>query len=177
MKVCFSSFCSLLLGMSLMAIIAGPLGCLPGDIRHKSDAEMMDNFRAKEDRFEQLLDMVRHDEKLVGNKFFRIDYDWTEPKELQPIGISDERVSEYRKLFVELGVPRGFNAYGKGDVYYFIASTQGLAVSGSSKSYVWRREPPEYLVNEDTKEHVLKNETSRAYRHIHGQWYLSFEAD
>ena len=163
--------------MLSMVIIAGAFGCLPNDISHKSDAEMIANFRAKEAQFEHLLQMVILDEKSVGDRLFRIDYDWTEPKDLEAIGISDERVAEYRRLFNELGVPRGFYAYGKGDVYYFIASSQGLAVSGSSKSYVWRREPPEYLVNEDIKEHVLKNETSRAYRHIQGKWYLSFEAD
>lgn len=102
---------------------------------------MVENFRLHRADFENLLAMIRDDES-GGKRLYRIDYDWTEPKDLGALGISDERVREYRSLFPKIGVPLGFYAYGEDDVYMFVASTQGIAVSGTSKSYVWRPEPP-----------------------------------
>ena len=172
----FSKFNTTFVAITLIGVTLGNASCYR-DIPHRSDGEMIAHFRDKQRRFECLLEMVRHDERLVGERFFRIDRDWTEPKDLEQYGITASRVSEYRRMFRELGVPRGFAAYGKGDYYTFIASSTGLAVSGSSKEFVWAEEPPKLLVDDDIQEYVLNNETSRAYRQIDGHWYLAFITD
>ena len=169
---------NLLTLLSILVLLLGVISCgFLGDIPHQTDAEMVENFRLHRADFENLLAMIRDDESKIGKRLYRIDYDWTEPKDLGALGISDERVREYRSLFPKIGVPRGFYAYGEDDVYMFVASTQGIAVSGTSKSYVWRPEPPSLLANEELQEYVRRNNLGRAYRHIEGNWYLEFEGD
>jgi hypothetical protein len=161
----------------LVSLLIG-CGGFPDDIPHKSDSVMIENFRNNKVGFEKLLLMVQEDEKKVGDKFFRIDDDWFEPKNLNELVIGAERVEEYRKIFKQLDVQRGFYAYGKGDFYIFVSSSQGLSVSGSSKSYVWSKETPKILVECDldtyNKEH--KPPKSTIYRHIEGNWYLVRES-
>jgi hypothetical protein len=135
---------------------------------------MIANFREKRSEFDHLLEMVREDEKKVGKRLFRIDYYWTAPENLSDFGISEARVREYRRLFPEIGIPRGFYAYGEGKFYMFVASAQGLGVSGSSKSYVWSEVPPESLVDGDLDEHHRMNRDAKdfIFRPIDGNWYL-----
>ncbi len=164
-----------------LTLVAFLIGCdgFPDDIPHKSDSAMIENFHNNKDGFEKLLLMVQEDEKKLGDKVFRIDKDWYEPKNLSELGISEERIGEYREIFKHLDIQRGFYAYGKGDFCEFVSSAQGLSVSGSSKSYVWSKEPPKGLVESDldtyNKEH--KPPMSSIFRHIEGNWYLLRESN
>lgn len=141
------------------------------DIPHKSDQEMMERFRENKSECEVLLQMIKEDQAKIGG-LFRIDDDWTEPEDLGALGIDCERVQKYRKIFREIGIPRGFYAYDS-DAYYFVASSRGIAGSGTSKGYAWRSTTPERLIDGDLDEYRSKrNFGYLAFRSIEGNWYL-----
>jgi hypothetical protein len=143
-----------------------------GDIPHKSDEELIANFKTHEAEFNQLRDMIMADKYL-----YRVDYNWTKPEDPKTIGVSDERIATYRKMFVKLGIPRGFYFYPDSGEVKFLSSAQGLSVSGSSKSYVWLKQTPSGLVDSIDTHRTKPGATYPVYRHITGNWYLEFDAD
>jgi len=157
---------------SILVITAIALGCK--DITHKSDAEMISHFHENRDGFERLLQMIREDEQKLGKTLFRIDEDWTHPENLSEYSVSAERVRNYRKIFRELAIPRGFYAFGEGDFYRFVASAQGISVSGSSKGFVRSSKPPASLIHGDldTYHRETVNPNDFIFRPIEGNWYL-----
>jgi len=167
------------LALFLIAMSLASCG-LPGDIPHKSDVEMIENFKNNREGFELLLKMIKEDEKKVGDQMFRIDDDWTNPKNLEEFGISKNQIAKYRKTFYELGIPRGFYAWNN-DFYLLISSTQGLAVSGTSKSYAWGIDIPQNLIVDSIDEYIKDMEKKEkrfpVYQHIEGKWYLQFATD
>ncbi len=170
--------------LGVLALLAAPLLVYAlmfswiftsGDIPHKPDEELIANFQSHKAEFNKLLQMVNEDKDLK-----RVDYYWTAPENPQTIGVSQERIDEYRRLFNKADIPRGFAAFQSKDYIEFISSAQGLAVSGSSKSYVYSIERPSNVVdNLDTyrSPESKSSPTYPAYRHIEGNWYLCFEAD
>ena len=142
------------------------------DIPHKSDEELISNFQSHRGEFNQLLQMVMSDKGL-----YRVDNDWSNPNDPQTIGIDQGRIDEYRRWFRRLGIPRGFSANQDLGTVEFISSSQGLAVSGSSKSYVYTKQPPPNLVDSIDKYVLERKGGYPVYRHIEGDWYLEFEAD
>jgi hypothetical protein len=160
---------------SLLLLITVLLGCgFPGDIDHKSDTEMIENFHKNRADFETLLGMIQEDERKIGKELFRIDNNWTAPKDLGKFGISKERVDKYREIFQQLDIQRGFYAYGEGKSCHFVSSAQGLGVSGSSKGYWWTEEPPGSLIEGDLDKYHRETEKPNdfVFRHIEGNWYL-----
>jgi hypothetical protein len=156
-------------GLMLSAAFTG------GDIPHKSDEELIANFQSHKAEFNRMLQMINEDKDLA-----RVDYDWTSPENPRTVGISQERIDEYRSLFRRAGVPRGFSAFQSKDSIEFIASSQGLAVSGSSKGYLYAKEPPSRVIDNLDNYRAQKSTLSPAFpvfRHIEGNWYLFFEAD
>jgi hypothetical protein len=145
-----------------------------GDIAHKSDAELIAHFQKNREKIEQLLQMVKAEQNLE-----RVDNDWTLPKTPEDAGVSAGRIYQYRRIFKELEIPRGFYAYHKPQIFVFISSSQGLAVGGSSKSYVWQKIPPENLVEDIDKYQngELNYKGYPVYRRIEGNWYLCFNAE
>jgi len=137
------------------------------DIPHKSDDQLIANFKSHEAQFNQLLDMVMADKGL-----HRIDDNWTDPTDPKTIGIPDERIAQYRKMFRALDIPRGFSANQDVGVVEFISSAQGLAVSGSSKSYVWMKQSPSDLVDNIDTYRTKPGASYPVFRHITGNWYL-----
>ena len=146
-----------------------------GDIPHKSDEELIANFHSHRPEFDRLLQMINEDQGLL-----RVDDSWTSPENPQAVGISRERIDAYHGLFRRAGIPRGFSAFQTRDFIEFIASAQGLVVSGSSKGYLYATEPPPRLVDDLDNYRPQDKGLSRAFpvfRHIEGNWYLFFEAD
>ncbi|MBC7798547.1 MAG: hypothetical protein H7Z37_16880 [Pyrinomonadaceae bacterium] len=146
---------------------------------HKSDDEMIASFQAHKAEFETLVEMVKQDKNLK-----RVDGNWIDPKELETIGVSQTRIANYRNLFRATETPRGFSHYSPNSIL-FVGSSRGLAVSGSSKSYViFLNGKPDKIV-EDTDEYreitatELPNPQNKypVYKHIEGNWYLEFEAN
>src|SRR5256885_8308584 len=68
-----------------------------------SDRELLGNFERHETTLNQVVQMVKADKQLM-----RVDTDWTNPKDPQAIGVSSDRIEEYRVLLREAHVPRGF---------------------------------------------------------------------
>ena len=149
------------------------------DIPHKSDAEMIANFQTHKAEFQTLLEMIKADKGLK-----RVDDTWTDPEKPETIGVTPARIAEYKELFRVVGTPRGFYSYLPHSVL-FVGSSQGLAVSGSSKSYVIFFEGKPENVVEDIDEYrkIKASDTPEpkhkypAYRHIEENWYLEFYAD
>src|SRR6478672_2627475 len=77
-----------------------------GDIPHKTDEELIANFESHKAEFNRMLQMINEDKVLE-----RVDDNWTSPENPQTIGISQDRIEEYRRLFRRSGVPRGFSAF------------------------------------------------------------------
>ncbi len=165
--------------LSVIAIFVVPavlfeLAWSSGDIAHKSDAELIAHFQKNREKFEHLLQMVKEDQNLE-----RVDDDWMLPETPDAAGVSAGRIQQYRRIFKELEIPRGFHASHKSQIFKFISSSQGLAVGGSSKSFVWQKTPPENLVEDIDKYQngELNYKGYPVYRRIEGNWYLCFYAE
>lgn len=109
--------------LSVIAIFVVPavlfeLAWSSGDIAHKSDAELIGHFQKNRDSFEHLLQMVKADQNLE-----RVDDDWTLPKTAEDAGVNTERIQQYRRIFKELEIPRGFYAYHKPQIFKFRVMT------------------------------------------------------
>lgn len=159
-----------LLAISLLALNCSGCGSPPGD------TELIVRFRSHRAQIESLVDMIRHDEVLI-----RVDDDWTEPHDPAAVGISPQRITEYRQIFSGIGCPRGFIYNPQTGTITLLAWTAGLAVSGSSKSFVFNPPDPTPLVAE--LDAYLRSGAHQSqgyplgYRHLEGLWYLKYEAN
>ena len=152
--------------LCLAALIAG---CGPN---HQNDKKLIDNFTAHEGEFEKLVLMLRTDKKLK-----RIDDTWTSPEDTTSVGVTRERVAEYRSMFSTLGIPRGFVASHDPEDFQFIASTAGISVSGSCKGYCYRESAPsapDRILSDLNGYRAAHLRPFTAYRHIKGKWYLYY---
>ena len=108
-----------LVGGVLFAVIA--LACVgtpaAPDERHPTGQELIDAFYAHQERFEALRLMFLEDEGLEW-----ISPVHTLPEDLEPLGITPERVAEYRTLFQELGLAKGVYSFNDKRSIAFIAS-------------------------------------------------------
>src|SRR5262249_17027737 len=143
--------------------------------RHLPDDELIDKFRRHQEGFERLREMILQDRELT-----RVGEDWTEPRDPKTIGISNERIAEYRKLFIVLGIKSGFSAPRSRDYIQFLSSTQGWVSHGSEKGYLYAILIPGYLgpVRDSLDQFSAgKNPTGSGCRHIQANWYLYFSGD
>ena len=153
------------------SLILLSLLCLCGcESSHPKDQTLLDNFKKHERDFEKLITMLRRDKKLQ-----RVDDTWTRPSDPQSIGVSKERIREYRALFSKLSIPRGFYAFHDPERFTFIASTHGLSVSGSAKGYAYLAEKPDLVVSNLESYWSERGQSFTAYQHIKGNWYLYFD--
>jgi hypothetical protein len=159
---------------------------------HPRDQEMISNFIEHREELETLRKMMQEDKDLK-----RVDFDFTKPSDPGSVGVSAERIAVYRELCKRVGLERGVEAFGdSAKQVTFIASARGLAISGSSKCYVWLRDPPrnegmKITVN-DLDIYARKKRAERrlyfaahkramsggsfdAFRHIEGNWYLEYQ--
>jgi hypothetical protein len=145
-----------------------------GDSPHPSDAEMLAKFQSHKATFSQLVEMAQEDR----NKFHTVG-DLCSPNYLSNNGLSQTRIEMYQTACRKLGLPTGVTIHEDTGIIEFTVSTQGLAVSGSSKSYVYRRIPPGNIVPdiETYRNDPQINSGYPVFRHIEGNWYLSFEAN
>jgi len=158
---------AIILILALAAFSFG--GCL-FESKHATDEYMIANFKAHQSEFDQLLQMILSDKGLL-----RVDNDWTLPANPEAVGVSQERISGYRKIFHRVGVPRGFSARESRDEIDFIATTKGLSVTGSAKGYTWLSKRPELVIDNLDKYWSTDGKSFTAYRHIEGNWYLWFD--
>lgn len=143
-------------------------GC--GKDTHPTDAVLLENFAKHEAEFEQLLAMLRTDRTLE-----RVDDNWTRPADPMTIGVTPERIAEYRQRFATLGIPRGFYAFHDPERFSLLATAFGLSVGGSAKGYAYLEHSPDLIIGDLDTYHSDDGRSFTAYRHIHGHWYLFFE--
>lgn len=138
--------------------------------QHPKDEDLLQRFRTHRQEFEQLLQMFREDKGLG-----RVAPDFTRPANTNEVGVTKERIDEYRRLFRTLGLSAGIEGYGERDAVFFYASTQGLSVSGSSKGFAYLTKRPALLVDQLDGYRSPDGRSFSAFRHIEGNWYLQLD--
>lgn len=169
------------LGLALAVALAG---CGPAGFGHPSDAQLLERFRAHRAELEQLLGMFELDKGLgrVGSGF-------TRPEDPGRVGVSAQRVEEYRRLCAAVGAPdciEGYDAtYDRlyGDVHpgrteakdpiWIHVSGIGLSISGSGKGFVYSTHPTFEVVPD--LDRVSASRSGTWLRHIEGAWYLYYD--
>ena len=143
--------------------------------RPPNDAEMIEHLRERRAEFEALVAMAHQDKGLV-----RIDQDWTEPEDLSSIGVTRKRLSDYRRRFVALGVPRGITVHAGSRQVDFLAYARGWGPRGFSRSYVWSPSG-EFPDGEIVAELDTLQESGQrrvwAFRQVEGSWWLHLRND
>ena len=163
-------------------------GCLidekPG--RHPTDAELLKRFRDHRAELEQLIRMFESDKGLgrVGSNF-------TRPENPAEVGISTERIEEYHRLCSAVGAANCIEGYDA--AYYRLVgspewglpageeknpiwihvSAIGLSISGSSKGFLYSRNPPFEEVPD--LDRWMPESSGTRIRHIEGPWYLYYD--
>jgi hypothetical protein len=158
----------------LLALTFGLVGCkdpFEGQ-SHLSDDQLIANFREHTADFERLREMVLDDKRLT-----RVDEDWTAPTDPTTIGVTAERIAEYRALFKKLGLARGFSAGLDRREIELWASAQGWVAHGSHKGYVYTASVPENLDTGLDQYSSRERPLESGYRRIEGNWYLYFYGD
>jgi hypothetical protein len=160
--------------VGLAAGIGGMLWTIKSRNEPPSDQKLLANFEHHEATFNELIEMLKVDQKLI-----RVDVDWTDPRDPDIIGVSPERISTYRRMLKDARVPRGFQSRGSTfevDFYYWGI---GSAISSdTTKGYAYMEIPPIGLRDslDGYQPHPKDGDTPvRAYRHIRGNWYLFYE--
>lgn len=152
--------------------------------RHPSDDQLLETFRRHRADLEQLVQMFTADKGLgrVGDGF-------TRPDDPGGVGVSAQRVSEYRRLCAAVGAPACIEGYdatfdrlygavqaGRSEVknpIWIHVSTRGLSISGSSKGFLYSSAPPFEIVPD--LDRVSPSRSQTWIRHIEGPWYLHFD--
>jgi hypothetical protein len=140
-----------------------------------SDTAMLRNLKNNQATFDRLIVMINEDRGLE-----RVDVDWTDPDDPSKIGVSAERIAEYRRMMQRIGVMRGFYAFEPRNEISFLAFARGLSISGVSKGYVWSKVRPATDIPVVDSLDALWQGGGRhvwSYRHIEGPWYLHLRVD
>ncbi len=151
-------------------LLSGALiGCTPSDSPHLKDDQLLRLFAENRLEFERLAEDLGSECK---KGLTRIDVDWTDPEDPKRIGIFESQIERYRERLKNLGISRGYSAAGSCNAMELIVSTQGLAVSGSSKGYYYSEQPPRHIVPSlDVYSPEFKY---GAYRRVIDRWYLYY---
>ncbi len=169
-------------GFTILAITVALslLGCGPKE--HPKDAVLIGNFNAHRGEFEELLQMFQADRSVgrVGSDFTRSASffdECTGPNAWngKEIEITKERLSDYRRRFASLGLPKGIEGSCDKDYIWFYASSMGLSVTGSSKGYVYAAKTPSTVVGNLDDYWSSDGKSFSAFRHLEGNWYLYLE--
>jgi hypothetical protein len=155
----------LVTGLMLTALLA----CTPSDSAHLGDDQLIRSFVDNKPEFAQLVVDLKSDCK---KGLTRIDFDQTDPPDPQTIGISGNQIRRYKDRFEALGIRRGYASVANCQAIELTTSTQGLAVSGSSKGYYYSDEPPRNIVK--SLESYDSSFKYGAYRALGDDWYLYY---
>lgn len=97
----------------------------------RSDKEMLESLVEHRADLDRLIAMLSHDRGLVA-----VDFDWTDPANPTSLGVTSDRVNEYRAVFKRIGLHRGVRVLEAGNKFVFIDRASGNLVNGLSKSFV-----------------------------------------
>jgi hypothetical protein len=139
-------------------------------IEPPSDAAMLRHFDRHEGTFDTLIKMASIDKGLN-----RVDQDWTMPADVRGVGVSSERLADYRRLLHDAGTPRGFQISPDHDGFDFFFWLRGSAISADTdKGFAYRTTPPPGTVQSLDGIRADSGKELTAYRHIRGNWYLLY---
>jgi hypothetical protein len=97
-----------------------------GGPQHPSDEALLAQFAAQRPALEELVGMLGEDPGIE-----RLAADFTRP---DPLAVAPGRIADYRSRLAAAGIAHGLARHG--NTATFIASTRGLAISGSAKAFV-----------------------------------------
>jgi hypothetical protein len=143
-------------------------GCITRHSTYRDDRFLIANFQAHKSEFNTLLEMFRADKGLI---YFA--HNISIPENPLSVGISPERLEQYRRLFSVLGL-EGMAAEdrvtGARDKIWFITSIEGVRRS-TFKHYAYVSKPTKGVIQD------LDKDGSKAapYRHIENNWYLALD--
>jgi hypothetical protein len=136
-----------------------------------SDAAMLRDFTPHEATFNTLVEMIAADKALD-----RVDENWTMPADTKSVGVSPERLADYRRLLRDAGTPRGFQVSPAHDEFKFFYWLRGSAISDDmDKGFAYRTTPPASTVQTLDGIRSESRDAFVAYRHVRGNWYLFYE--
>jgi hypothetical protein len=159
-------------------------GCERARVVHPGDAELLERFRSHREELEALVRMFEEDAGLG-----RVGANFTRPEDPGRVGVSAQRIREYRRLCAAVGAPdciEGYDAtfdrlYGavepgrseSKDPIWIHLSGLGLSISGSSKGFVYSPNPSFPVVAD--LDLVSPTRSGTWLRRIEGAWYLYYE--
>ena len=151
--------------MIALLAIADPFGGPP----HPTDAAMMAQFARVRPSLEEIVGMIEQDPGIE-----RLAPDFTRP---EPAPIGPKRLADYRARLQAAGIDHGLSRHG--DTVEFIVSTQGLAISGSGKSFVHAEhaDPDATVIDGDLDAAVdaLADKDVLLQRRIGERWWLQLD--
>ncbi len=135
-----------------------------------SDRQLINNFRLHRVQLDELAQMRRTDKGLM-----QVGEDWTQPSDSKTVGVSPERIANYRWLLSCAGVHRGLGAdglYGTDFTYW----AQGGATSDDvEKGYAYLLITPKQATSSLDRVSPDGLHELEVYRHIEGCWYLYYD--
>ena len=144
------------------------VACASKPSAYRADEFLLENFRAHKAEFNTLLEMFRADKGLI---YFSRGY--TLPENAQSVGVSPERLEQYRRLFSALdldGMAAADRQTGSRDEVWFFTSIVGSRPS-TFKHYAYVSRPTKGVIQDLDKEGSKAN----PYRHVEGSWYLALD--
>lgn len=171
----------------LHGLAASTLLALSGcGFRYRSDAEMLAWLHQNEREFIRLVKMALEETAIeqVAPDFCRDIAGHAHSYPASPDGFSRERWESYRDLFKALRLEGGIFTQGPHSQWIpnsvmMTAEASGLAMSGSSKGYIWSQNVLEPLLERLDPLFLPTGGDSwdyMAYRRIKPEWYLYYEA-
>ena len=155
---------------SWVIVVVGMMsaGCASKPSTYRDDNSLIANFQAHKAEFNTLLEMFRADKGLI---FF--SRGTTVPDNPQLVGVSPERLEQYRRLFTKLGLD-GMAAEdrvtGARDEVWFFTSVEGARPS-TFKHYAYVSNPTKGVVQDLDK----GGSKTSPYRRIEDSWYLALD--
>ena len=137
---------------------------------HPSDQALEQRLRSDEADFNRLVAMLKEDSDIV-----RLGEDFVFLSEDSNRLIPKERLDEYRRLFRKLGLEAGFHR--SGSKLRLIASSKGMIIPNSEKSYVFSADELSPLV--DSLERVIRDnrgDQPPVFKRLYGNWYIYYES-
>jgi hypothetical protein len=143
--------------------------------RHPSDAALKGSFLKNKTDFGTLVTMSNEDKRVVriATDFTWLDTDGSWPR--KEIGFTEERWKSYRTLFWKVGVFDGIvRPVDYPSAIFFLASTVGLVVNGSTKGYVFSTAPVS-PIQQSLEDDPGKVPRGYVFEPIAPNWYLYTE--
>ena len=130
---------------------------------------MAERFAQHRGELDQLVQMFQADAGLE-----RVGKDFTWPDDPGRVGVTEQRVFEYRRLCQSIGAPDCIEGYPEAkDPIWIHVSAHGMSFSGDSKGFLYSRAPPFEIVPSFDAVTTKRSETW--LRPLEGPWYIYFD--